>query len=216
MLLKHLKISNYRALKEVEMPLSAFVCLTGENNAGKSSVLQALSLFLSGTTLAATNYFESTQPITIAVTLTEIGDADLALLAPEHRARIEPLIANQSITLVRQYGTDGRSQFGYFGMVPLEARFSEPSREELMKGKKGADLRTAVIAQFAELSHLVFVGPQGAHRTGLEGGREGNREAPCCRHSGARRHRRNSLPLFGRHRSSQPVHVSAGPSGRSH
>lgn len=55
MLLKHLKITNYRALKEVEMPLSAFVCLTGENNAGKSSVLQALSLFLSGSTLAPSN-----------------------------------------------------------------------------------------------------------------------------------------------------------------
>jgi putative ATP-dependent endonuclease of OLD family len=152
MLLKHLKISNYRALKEVEMPLSAFVCLTGENNAGKSSVLQALSLFLSGSTLAPSNYFDPAQTITIAVTLAEIGEPDLVLLAPEHRARIEPLIANQSITLVRQYGTDGKSQLGYFGMVPLEPRFGDPAREELMKGKKGAELRAAVIAQFPELT----------------------------------------------------------------
>jgi hypothetical protein len=152
MLLKHLKITNYRALKEVEMPLSAFVCLTGENNAGKSSVLQALSLFLSGSTLAPSNYFDPAQSIMIAVTLAEIGEPDLALLAPEHRARIEPLIANQSITLVRQYGTDGKSQLGYFGMVPVEPRFGDPAREELMKGKKGAELRAAVIAQFPELT----------------------------------------------------------------
>lgn len=152
MFLKHLKITNYRALKEVEMPLSAFVCLTGENNAGKSSVLQALSLFLSGSALAPSNYFDPTQPITISVTLAEIGAPDLALLAPEHRFRIEPLISNQSITLVRQYGTDGKSQLGYFGLVPLEPRFNELGREELMRGKRGAELKAAVVAQFPELT----------------------------------------------------------------
>lgn len=152
MQLKNLKVVNYRALKEVEMPLSAFVCLTGENNAGKSSVLQALSLFLSGTALAATNYFDPAQPILISVKLAEIDAADLALLVPEHRARIEPLIVDGCITLVRQYGTDGKSQLGYFGMVPREARFSEPSRDEMMRGKKGADLKTAVTAQFPELA----------------------------------------------------------------
>ncbi len=110
--LKSLKVSNYRALKDIEMPLSAFVCLTGENNAGKSSVLQALSLFISGTALATTNYFDPSQPILISVKLAEIGATDLALLVAEHRARIEPLIVDGSITLVRQYGTDGKSQLG--------------------------------------------------------------------------------------------------------
>jgi putative ATP-dependent endonuclease of OLD family len=117
MQLKYLKISNYRALKDVEMPLSAFVCLTGENNAGKSSVLQALSLFMSGTALAVTNYFDPAQPILISVKLAEIDATDLALLVPEHRARIEPLIVDGCITLVRQYTTEGKSPLGYFGMV---------------------------------------------------------------------------------------------------
>jgi len=48
MLLKSLKIENYRALRAVEIPLSRFGCLIGENNTSKSSILTALSLFISG------------------------------------------------------------------------------------------------------------------------------------------------------------------------
>ncbi|MCU0595604.1 MAG: ATP-binding protein, partial [Desulfobacterota bacterium] len=43
-----LRIENYKGLREIDIPLSRFVCLIGENNTGKSSVLQALSLFFSG------------------------------------------------------------------------------------------------------------------------------------------------------------------------
>lgn len=152
MQLKNLKISNYRALREVEMPLSGFVCVTGENNAGKSSVLQALSLFLSGTSLAPSNYFDPTRPIVVGVQLADIGAADLALLVPEHRARIEPLITDGNLTLVRRYGVDGKSQLGYFGLVPREPRFSENACETLLKGKKGAELKAAVVEQFPELA----------------------------------------------------------------
>ena len=153
MQLQRIKISNYRALREVEMPLSAFVCLTGENNSGKSSVLQALSLFLSGTALVSSNYFDATKPIVIAVELSGIGSNDLGLLAPEHRTRIEPLISGGKLTLVRQYDTGGKSQLGYFGLVPKESRFSEAACDELMKGKKPAELRAAVVERFPELGN---------------------------------------------------------------
>lgn len=50
MKLGELEIHNYKALKEVRIPLSKFVCLIGENNAGKSSVLQAVKLLIDGGT----------------------------------------------------------------------------------------------------------------------------------------------------------------------
>lgn len=78
-------ISNYRALRDVSIPLSQFGCLIGENNAGQSSFLQALSLFFSGSKLSQKNYFDNTQPIRIEVVFGEIGDADLARLAADHR-----------------------------------------------------------------------------------------------------------------------------------
>ena len=36
MKLSELSITNYRALKDVKIPLSKFGCLIGENNSGKS------------------------------------------------------------------------------------------------------------------------------------------------------------------------------------
>ena len=35
MKLAHLQVSNYRGLRDVSIPLSPFVCITGENNGGK-------------------------------------------------------------------------------------------------------------------------------------------------------------------------------------
>lgn len=87
MKLTQLSITNYRALRDVTIPLSRFGCLIGENNSGKSSFLQTLSLFFSGTKLGASHYFDESKPIRIAVTFEDIGDADLARLADEHRTR---------------------------------------------------------------------------------------------------------------------------------
>ena len=72
MKLSHLHVRNYRGLRDISIPLSSFVCLTGENNGGKSSVLQSLSLFLSGSALKATDYFDTSQQISISVTLTQV------------------------------------------------------------------------------------------------------------------------------------------------
>ena len=54
MRLTQLHVTNYQALRDVTIPLSRFGCLIGENNAGKSSFLQALSLFFSGTRSSGT------------------------------------------------------------------------------------------------------------------------------------------------------------------
>jgi len=151
MKLTRLAVTNYRGLRDVEIPLSRFVCITGENNSGKSSVLQAFSLFLSGSTLQASNFFDSAKEITIAVTLSDISDEDLSLLVEEHRDRIAPLLTDRSLILVRRYSTDGKSQLGYIGLVPKEPRFGMEFIGTLVSGKRGAALRDAVVAQFPEL-----------------------------------------------------------------
>jgi len=155
MKLTHLHILNYRGLREVSIPLSPFVCVTGENNGGKSSVLQCLSLFLSGSALKATDYFDTTQSITIAVTLAEVTTKDLNLLAEEHRERIAALVVENELTLVRMYGTDGKSQLGYYGLVPKEPRYSSDNVAAMIAGKKGSQLKNAVLEVFPELADQV-------------------------------------------------------------
>ena len=155
MKLSHLQVSNYRGLRDVSIPLSHFVCLTGENNNGKSSILQSLSLFLSGSSLKSSDYFEPTSEITIAVTLSDLTPEDLALLADEHRGRIAGIAVDQNLTLVRKYEMDGESQLGYFGLVPKAPRFMAGDVAKVVAGKKGGQLKDAVLALFPELDGQV-------------------------------------------------------------
>jgi putative ATP-dependent endonuclease of OLD family len=155
MKVSNLHVLNYRGLKDVSMPLSQFVCITGENNGGKSSVLQCLSLFLSGSALKATDFFDTGKPVSIAVTLSEVSEGDLKLLAKEHRERIAALIVNKELTLVRQYGTDGKSQLGHNSLAPKEARFSTEVVAPLVALKKGGPLKEAVLKIFPELAGKV-------------------------------------------------------------
>jgi len=156
MKLTSLHIKNYRALRDVEIPFSRFACLTGENNAGKSSILQAISLFLRGTTLSETNFFDPTEEIIISIGFDEVGANDLARLANEHRNKIEPLVSEGKLKLVRRWGTDGKGQLGYYGMVPKAERFQSEFIDALVKNQRpSAAFRTKVLAQYEELEDNV-------------------------------------------------------------
>lgn len=156
MRLTNLSITNYRALRDVAIPLSRFGCLIGENNSGKSSFLQALSLFFSGTKLDASHFFDETKPIRIAVTFDEIGDADLARLADEHRTRVAGIVKNGRLVLVRTYDTTGKSSLLYNTLTPNDARFSADSIASLVKSQRaGQAFVNKVVQTFPELNDVV-------------------------------------------------------------
>lgn len=156
MKLTSLAIANYRALRNVTIPLSRFGCLIGENNSGKSSFLQALSLFFSGTKLAASHFFDESIPIRIAVTFEDIGDADLARLAAEHRPRVAGIVKNRRLVLVRAYDTAGKSSLLYNTLTPNEARFSGDAVAALVKSQRpGPAFVNKVVEKFPELRDAV-------------------------------------------------------------
>jgi len=156
MRLAQLSITNYRALRDVTIPLSHFGCLIGENNSGKSSFLQALSLFYSGSKLLASYFFDESKPIRIAVTFEGIGDADLARLADEHRARVAGIVKNGRLVLVRAYSTDGKSAMFYNTLLPTDARFSADRIAALVaKQRAGQAFVNKVVAEFPELQGVV-------------------------------------------------------------
>mgnify|MGYP001215881066 CR=1 FL=1 len=156
MRLTQLSITNYRALRDVTIPLSRFGCLIGENNSGKSSFLQALSLFFSGSKLATSHFFDESKPIRIAVTFEDINEADLARLAEEHRTRVSGIIKNGRLVLVRAYGTDGKSELVYNTLTPTDVRFSADSIRTLVRGQRvGQAFVTKVVEAFPELDGIV-------------------------------------------------------------
>jgi energy-coupling factor transporter ATP-binding protein EcfA2 len=156
MQLTQLSIKNYKALRDVTIPFSRFGCLIGENNSGKSSFLQALSLFFSGSKIISTHFFDESKPIRIAVTIEDIDEADLARLAEEHRTRVAGIVKNNRLVLVREYSSDGKSVLLYSTLTPTDARFSAESIAALVsKQRAGQTFMNNVVAQFPELQGIV-------------------------------------------------------------
>jgi len=156
MRLAELSVANYKALRDVRIPLSRFGCLIGENNSGKSSFLQALSLFFSGSKLASGHFFDEAKPIRIAVAFEDIGEADLVRLADEHRAKVAAILRKGRLVLVRTYSTDGKSVLQYCALMPLDARFSAESITALVKGQRaGQAFVNKVVQAFGELDGVV-------------------------------------------------------------
>ncbi len=146
----NVRIKNYKALRDVSLPLSGFVCLTGENNAGKSSALQALSLFISPSKLEGHHFFNPEEHIEITATMGEISAADLGRFNEEPRKRIQELIKDGALVLTRRFSSDGDTQLGCYTLLPKDARFDKEAVDALLKGKTKGDIRTALLSAFPD------------------------------------------------------------------
>lgn len=144
------KIKNYRGIKKDEFEASPFTCAIGENNAGKSTILLATSLFFSGTSLGKSDFYNIDEPIEIEITFTDIDDKDIRRLTVEHRERIKEIIEDGKLVLTRYYTQDGKSDLLCSRLSPKDARFAKNVVGELMKGKKGKDISASAINLFPE------------------------------------------------------------------
>lgn len=136
MKLTHVSVKNYKGLHEAQSPLSNFVCTIGENNAGKSSLLQSLLLFINGTKLSKAEYYNPEEEILITASLKGITDEILSKLTEEHRNKLEPYIQNEELILARRYSTDGSSKLRVVTLIPKETKFHDAQVEAAFKGKK--------------------------------------------------------------------------------
>ncbi len=146
-----LQVSNYRSLREIDVPLSRFSTVIGENNSGKSSLLQTLLLLVKGPKLSQSDFYDPHREVMIKVSIQEISDADLEALSPEHRGRVRSISFGGTLCLVRRYKTDGTSSLRCERLLPLEERFRPDSVASLIKGLSGTNLRNKVEEVFPEL-----------------------------------------------------------------
>lgn len=77
MRLSSISIQNFRSIAQAKIALSPFVCVVGHNNAGKSSFLVALSLFRSGTSLKASDFYDKECEIVFEVVLEGVTDSSV-------------------------------------------------------------------------------------------------------------------------------------------
>ncbi|HMO04375.1 MAG TPA: AAA family ATPase [Kiritimatiellia bacterium] len=152
MKLTHINVRNYKGLRETECKLSDFVCAVGENNAGKSTLLQALLLFLNGTKLSKTDYYDPIADIVITVTVHGLSADVLARLTDEHRAKISPYIDAETIVLARRYSTDGSSKLRVITRVPIDPKYGDEQLDLIFKGKKGREIAEVLLAVYPEVA----------------------------------------------------------------
>lgn len=150
-------ISNYRGIKYGEFDASSFVCIIGENNAGKSTVLLAVSIFFSGTSLTDSDFYNIEDPILIELTFKNIKGGDIERLYSEHKYRINEIIDNNELVLTRRYLYGEKSELLCNRKVPKDGRFRKEVLHGLMKGKRGKAIGEEVAKLFKEHS-TKFVG----------------------------------------------------------
>lgn len=95
MMIKSLRIKNFRSFSDETIPFNAYTCLVGPNGAGKSTVLCALNVLFRETEnvstdlsqLTAEDFFEkrTADPIEITVTFTELSEEAQADFADYYR-----------------------------------------------------------------------------------------------------------------------------------
>lgn len=142
MRISNIHIENFRGLKEIDLTPSQMNCVIGENNAGKSSVLLAIKLFLNGSKVNINDYYNQTQPIIIEITFNSITDNDLLkIIDEEHRSRISNLIQNNELKFQRKYDSTLSSELLCYKKVPINEIYTENWYNENLKGKNGSILK---------------------------------------------------------------------------
>ncbi len=138
MQISKIKISNYRGIRGDEFNTSPFVCIIGENNAGKSTILLGISLFFSGTSLSQSDFYDTEEPVKIEITFTKIDEGDKQRLAEEHRNRIDELVVDGELILTRRYVLGSRSELLCKRLSPKDPNFD--LIETALVGKRGKEV----------------------------------------------------------------------------
>ncbi|WP_165845657.1 ATP-dependent nuclease [Streptacidiphilus pinicola] len=154
-----MSVKNFRGIRELTLPMSSFGCIIGENNAGKSTVLQALDVFFNGPPLKPTDYYDHGASLQVEVTFSEISEGDLARLADEHRQRITQVVSDGRLVLSRVYGDSGKSSLRYLAKVPQAERFRPYAVDALVAKKSNPELRQGAVFTHPELDSVLPAKP---------------------------------------------------------
>lgn len=168
MKLTNVSVTNYKGLSETECKLSDFVCVVGENNAGKSSLLQAILLFINGSKLSKDAFYEPEKEILITVHLSDVSVNVLSKLEDDHRQKLEAYVVTENLTLARRYSTDGTSKLRVVTHVPKEAKYRAETVSMTFSGKKGKDIAELLKANYPEVGDDATISSIGTQKAAKE------------------------------------------------
>lgn len=109
--ISYIEIQNFRACQTVSLPLDDFTPLVGQNNVGKSTILDALKWLLKPDARSSSDFSDAKKPIVVTARVEGISPAILALIPePNHRTAIEQYCPNGILWIrVSADGTTAKS-----------------------------------------------------------------------------------------------------------
>ncbi len=151
MILEEIAISNFKGLKGAVFTPKSFTCLVGENNAGKSTLFQAVVYALNQPTNLPDQYFyDVDEPVVFRCKFSGIVADDLLRLKEEHRPRIEPLIYDSKFSLIVRFFSGEKVDVKVLKKVPADDRYRAERISEIFHGTRGNAVREAFEANFPE------------------------------------------------------------------
>lgn len=144
--------SNFKGLKHVEADLSEFTCVIGQNNAGKSSLLQSILIFIEGPKLPKDVYYDQNNNIVFTGTLKGIDEDVLRKLNPRHREKIEAFILNGEITFSRIYKPGEGGELKIRTIIPKEEKFQKRKIDEFFLKKNSSEVTAVLLEHYKEIA----------------------------------------------------------------
>ncbi len=127
--LSQLMLNNFRSIKEETFIFQSFAVLIGQNNAGKSNVLNAIAVLLEGTSkdVKSEEFFNRNNDFIIVGKFSNVTEY-LDILSPQHRPRIEQCIDDDGIITVRRVGNATEQALSSIQILnPATGTFSTPT-----------------------------------------------------------------------------------------
>lgn len=151
MRLRKITISNFKGLKAAEFEPTSFGCLVGENNAGKSSVLQAIVYALNRPSqLPLDLFYDATIPVEFSLDFDGVTADHLRRLAEEHRTKIDDLVTDESLKLFIRYSPGQKCEITTQKSVPTNPKYRQEAIKNVLAGKRGGAVKEAIVAEYPE------------------------------------------------------------------
>lgn len=148
MKLDRISISNFKGIRSQSFEPTKFSCLVGENNAGKSTVMQAVVYALNRPTqLPSSHFYDTATPVTFELRFSGVDSSHIARLAEEAQQKIAILVIDGVLSLRVEYAPGDKVAVAALRRVPVEARYKSDAIDNAFAGKKGQGAIDQVVAE---------------------------------------------------------------------
>ncbi|WP_144095648.1 ATP-dependent nuclease [Croceicoccus sediminis] len=153
MILDSIKIKNFKGLKDCEFIPSQFGCLVGENNSGKSSVLQAIATGLNRSgQLAEALYYDPAIPVEFTLKFSGVNATHLNRLAPEHRNRISAILDDETLRLIIRFNCGQKCETTTLKLIPVNPSYRDDVINDVFAGLRPPAVSQTLTDRYPEFS----------------------------------------------------------------